>query len=158
MASPNAKPSWVSLEADPAQKERQDKIIKLVHSQMMDFKLYNPHKLATCVEKLLQLFDNICKTQTNRSTERQACCSQQYTCGSYCRLLQWVNMQVRGNNATFKRDVLDVTKQSEELVLAAGWHSQVLPHHTNTNAPLVSFLYCSADTRHHKCYPHSYGN
>lgn len=59
MASPSAQPTRISLHADPAQKERQDKIVKLVHSQMMDFKLYNPHKLETCVQKLLQLFDNI---------------------------------------------------------------------------------------------------
>lgn len=59
MASPNAKPSCVDSQADPAQKERQDKIVKLLHSQMMDFRLYNPHKLQICVEKLLQLFDNI---------------------------------------------------------------------------------------------------
>ena len=59
MASPNAKPTWATLHTDPALKDRQDKIVKILHSQMMNFKLYSPDKLETCVKKLIQLFDNI---------------------------------------------------------------------------------------------------
>lgn len=59
MASPNAKSTWATLHTNPALKDRQDKIVKTVHSQMMDFKLYSPDKLETCVKKLIQLFDNI---------------------------------------------------------------------------------------------------
>ena len=59
MASPNAKPTWATLHTDPALKDRQDKLVKAVHSQMMDFKMYSPDKLETCVKKLIQLFDNI---------------------------------------------------------------------------------------------------
>ena len=59
MASPNVKPTWSNLQAESALKERQDKIVKTLHSQMMDFKIYSPLKLEACVKKLIQLFSNI---------------------------------------------------------------------------------------------------
>lgn len=51
--------TWATLRADPALKDRQDKIGKILHIQMMDFNIYSPIKLETCVKKLIQLFYNI---------------------------------------------------------------------------------------------------
>lgn len=51
--------TWATIQADPALKDRQDKIVKILHSQMMDFKVHNPLKLENCVNTLIQLFDNI---------------------------------------------------------------------------------------------------
>lgn len=51
--------TWASIQADPALKDRQDKIVKILHSQMMDFNVYNPLKLEICVKKLIQYFHNI---------------------------------------------------------------------------------------------------
>lgn len=94
--------TWATIQADPALKDRQDKIVKILHSQMMDFKVHNPLKLENCVNTLIQLFDNILQNPEKQKYRK-----------------------VKANNATFKRDVLDSTKQSEELLLAAGWHTQV---------------------------------
>ncbi|KAL3139181.1 hypothetical protein ABBQ32_005959 [Trebouxia sp. C0010 RCD-2024] len=69
---------------------------------MMDFKVYSPLKLENCVNTLIQLFHNILQNPEK----------QQYR-------------KVKANNVPFKRDILDSTKQSEELLLAAGWHTQV---------------------------------
>ena len=51
--------TWASLKEDPEVKERSDKIGKILHSQVMDFRLNSPDKLAICVSRLLQMFDNI---------------------------------------------------------------------------------------------------
>lgn len=72
MASPSAKPTWANLHTDPALKDRQDKIVKIVHSQMMDFKLYSPDKLESCVKQLIQLFDNILQSP-DKDKYRKAC-------------------------------------------------------------------------------------
>lgn len=72
MAFPSAKPTWATLGTDPALKDRQGKIVKILHSQMMDFKLYSPDKLETCVKKLIQLFDNILHNP-DEAKYRKAC-------------------------------------------------------------------------------------
>ncbi len=51
--------TWAALKEDPEVKERSDKIGKILHSQIMDFRLNSPDKLAICVSRLLQMFDNI---------------------------------------------------------------------------------------------------
>ena len=51
--------TWANIQADPALKDRKDKIVKILHSQMMDFKVYSPLKLENCVNKLIQYFHNI---------------------------------------------------------------------------------------------------
>lgn len=51
--------TWATLQADPALKDRQEKIGKMIHSQMMDFNIYSPIKLEACVKKLIQVFYNI---------------------------------------------------------------------------------------------------
>lgn len=95
--------TWATLRADPALKDRQDKIGKILHIQMMDFNIYSPIKLETCVKKLIQLFYNILQNPDQEKYRK-----------------------VKANNATFRKDILDSTKQGEELLLAAGWHTQVV--------------------------------
>ncbi len=51
--------TWAALKQDPEVKERSDKIGKILHSQIMDFRLNSPDKLAICVSRLLQMFNNI---------------------------------------------------------------------------------------------------
>lgn len=51
--------TWAAPKEDPEVKERSDKIGKILHSRIMDFQLNSPDKLAMCVSRLLQMFDNI---------------------------------------------------------------------------------------------------
>ncbi|DBA71683.1 TPA: hypothetical protein ACH3X2_001133 [Trebouxia sp. C0005] len=92
--------TWAALKEDPEVKERSDKIGKILHSQIMDFRLHSPVKLAICVSRLLQMFDNILQHPGSAKFRK-----------------------VRANNANFKKHVLDAAKQIEDLLLAAGWHT-----------------------------------
>ncbi len=67
MSTAEAKPTWASLKEDPDLKDRRDKIVKVLHSQMMDFKTNSPDKLATCVARMLQIFENVLQ---NPETEK----------------------------------------------------------------------------------------
>ncbi len=40
-------------------RERESSIVKLLHSNMMDFRVHSAAKLEMCVSKLTQMFDNI---------------------------------------------------------------------------------------------------
>ncbi|DBB02375.1 TPA: hypothetical protein ACH3X3_011377 [Trebouxia sp. C0006] len=94
--------TWAALKQDPEVKERSDKIGKILHSQIMDFRLNSPDKLAICVSRLLQMFNNILQHPDSAKFRK-----------------------VRANNANFKKHVLDAAKQIEDLLLAAGWHTMV---------------------------------
>ena len=59
MSTTEAKPTWAALQEDPQLKERRDKIGKMLHGQIMDFQVNSPDKLANCVSKMLQMFDNV---------------------------------------------------------------------------------------------------
>lgn len=59
MSTTEAKPTWAALQEDPQLKERRDKIGKMLHGQIMDFQVNSPDKLASCVSKMLQMFDNV---------------------------------------------------------------------------------------------------
>ena len=40
-------------------RERESSIVKLLHGNMMDFRVHSAAKLEMCVSKLVQMFDNI---------------------------------------------------------------------------------------------------
>ena len=54
-----SKQTWAQLAEDPQLKEKRNKLAKTVQVQMMEFKTNSPEKLAVCVMRLLNMFDNI---------------------------------------------------------------------------------------------------
>ncbi|DBA84096.1 TPA: hypothetical protein ACH3X1_006574 [Trebouxia sp. C0004] len=102
MSKGEAELTLAALAEDPEVKDRSDKIGKILHSQIMDFRLNSPDKLAICVSRLLQMFDNILQHPDSAKFRK-----------------------VRANNANFKKHILDGAKQIEEFLLSAGWHTMV---------------------------------
>ena len=59
MEAPSANISWASFPQDGELKEQRHKLGKLVQVHMMEFKVNSPDKLAKCVKRLMQMFENI---------------------------------------------------------------------------------------------------
>lgn len=93
--------TWATTQADPALKDRQDKIVKLIHSQMMDFKVYSPLKLENCVNTLIQLFHNI--LQNPEKQQYRKVLSSDVICAAItgCRVPQWSTVLRRSRQTMY---------------------------------------------------------
>ena len=58
-------PKPAKLQEDPELKCRREKIVRLLHVQLMDFQTNSPDRLDTCVTTMLQMFTNILQDPDN---------------------------------------------------------------------------------------------
>lgn len=136
MGQPEVQRSWLLLAQDPELKARQDKLAKTVQVQMMDFRVNSPDKVAKCASGLIQLFDNILRNPQEQKyrkvrfftpmlLEQTIRLEQHFAAKVHipCQSMRFA--QVRATNPKFSRDILAATKQTEEFLLAAGWHTMV---------------------------------